>query len=184
MYQWTWDKYQTMVKNYLDTFPGNISTQALELYPIGVVAPAFQYTTMTSDLRVTCPNVIMTDILANSFISPVYQYVVTARPSHPVHIVDIPFEARYACHMWDSTAFFGSIESYYKPENADLKFQEIMQKEMINFAKTGHPLSNAWKKSPGGLAIISTNVTFTNSYHSNLCKFWNKYNFFNYGWIN
>lgn len=184
MHNWTWSKYESVVKSYLNTFPGNISAQALDLYPVGVISPAYQYTTMTSDVRVTCPNNIMTDILANSFTSPVYRYVSSARPSHPVHIVNLPCEARYACHMWDSTAFFGSIDGYYKPEAADLEFQQIMQKEMINFAKTGKPLSSAWKKSPHGVAILSPKLTTVDSYHSAMCEFWNKYNFFSYAWIN
>ena len=74
---WTWNDYHKYVKGYLDTFPGNISTGALALYPDGVESAAYQYTTLTSDLRVVCPNNIMADILTKYFMSPVYRYVLT-----------------------------------------------------------------------------------------------------------
>jgi 2-methylisocitrate lyase-like PEP mutase family enzyme len=45
----------------------NISTGALALYPDGVESAAYQYTTLTSDLRVVCPNNIMADILTKYF---------------------------------------------------------------------------------------------------------------------
>ncbi|XP_071134747.1 para-nitrobenzyl esterase-like [Mytilus edulis] len=181
---WTWDTYHKYVHKYLDTFPGNLSAKALELYPDGVESGAYQYTTMTSDLRVTCPNNIMSDILSKYFKSPVYRYVLTFWPYQPVNIVGIPFQAHYACHMWDAIAFFGSISGYYKPTKGDQIFEKSIQKEMVHFATTGKPYTQSWKTYPTSIGLLTTNVTAVSSYHAEMCHFWNENNFFNYAWIN
>lgn len=183
-YNWSWDDYHKYVRSYLDTFPGNISAHALTLYPDGVESPAYQYTTLTSDLRVTCPNNIMSDILSTYFRSPVYRYVLTQRPFYPVNIVGIPFQAQYACHIWDAIGFFGSIEDYYEPTIGDMIYQESLQNEIIHFALTGEPKTKQWTTYPNIIGIITTNVSIVNSYHSEMCNFWNANNFFSYGWIN
>lgn len=181
---WTWDTYHKYVHMYLDTFPGNISAKALALYPDGVESEAYQYTTMTSDLRVTCPNNIMSDILSKYFKSPVYRYVLTFWPSQPVNVMGIPFKAKYACHMWDAIAFFGSISGYYKPTKGDQIFEKSIQKEMVNFAITGKPYTQSWKTYPTSIGLLTTNVTVVSSYHAEMCNFWNDNNFFSYAWIN
>jgi hypothetical protein len=172
------------VKGYLDTFPGNISTGALALYPDGVESAAYQYTTLTSDLRVVCPNNIMADILTKYFMSPVYRYVLTQWPSYPVNIFGHQFLTYYACHIWDSNAFFGSIEDYYTPTKGDMLYQEMVQREMVYFARFGVPYTKSWNTYPTSIGLLTTNVTVVNSYHSEMCKFWNDNKFFSYGWIN
>jgi hypothetical protein len=61
------------VKGYLDTFPGNISTGALALYPDGVESAAYQYTTLTSDLRVVCFSEITIVKITNTTLSDQFQ---------------------------------------------------------------------------------------------------------------
>ncbi|TRY64685.1 hypothetical protein DNTS_006394 [Danionella cerebrum] len=59
---WTWGDYQWFVKKKLSTFGENMTNQALKLYdssapcPTSDRCPERLYTTMISDIRVTCPN--------------------------------------------------------------------------------------------------------------------------------
>ncbi|KAJ8308823.1 hypothetical protein KUTeg_013697 [Tegillarca granosa] len=113
---WNWTLYEQRVRQKLGTFGRQISDEALRLYPTGEVTPEYQYTSMASDLRVSCANDILADIASSHYKSPVFRYVVTSRPSHPIHVVEIPFPASYSCHMWDIFGFFGTIKDYYTPE--------------------------------------------------------------------
>ncbi|XP_035507854.1 para-nitrobenzyl esterase [Morone saxatilis] len=59
---WTWGDYQWFVKDKLQSFGENLTKEALELYPSSEPCPTTDrcpersYTTMVSDIRVTCPN--------------------------------------------------------------------------------------------------------------------------------
>jgi|JYMV01.1.fsa_nt_gi carboxylesterase type B len=182
---WTWEDYHRCVHGYLDTFQGNISAETLVLYPDGVETPEYQYTTLTTDVRITCPTNIMADILSTYFKSPVYRYVLQQRPSYPVETeAGIQFKARYSYHNWDSVGFFGIISDYYTPTKEDRIYEQMIQREILHFARTGKPYTDNWKTYPTNIGLLDANVTVVNSYHAEMCKFWDDNNFFSYGWVN
>lgn len=97
----TWEDNHNCVQGYLDTCPANISAHALALYPDGVESPEYQYSTLTSDIRITCPNKVMANILSKYFKSPVYRYVLRQRQLYPINIFSgIPFK----CQVFVSNA--------------------------------------------------------------------------------
>jgi hypothetical protein len=40
------------------------------------------------------------------------------------------------------------------------------------------------KTYPTNIGLLDANVTVVNSYHAEMCKFWDDNNFFSYGWVN
>ncbi|KAM4593514.1 para-nitrobenzyl esterase isoform 2-T2 [Odontesthes bonariensis] len=59
---WTWEDYRWFVRDKLQSFGQDLSKDALDLYPSSAFCPTTDhcperaYTTMVSDIRVTCPN--------------------------------------------------------------------------------------------------------------------------------
>jgi hypothetical protein len=52
-------------------------------------------------------------------------------------------------------------------------YQEMVQREMVYFARFGVPYTKSWNTYPTSIGLLTTNVTVVNSYHSEMCKFWN-----------
>jgi hypothetical protein len=48
----------------------------------------------------------------------------------------------------------------------------------------GKPYTDNWKTYPTNIGLLDANVTVVNSYHAEMCKFWDDNNFFSYGWVN
>ncbi|KAK3594205.1 hypothetical protein CHS0354_030636 [Potamilus streckersoni] len=181
--EWDWNKYKEYVSSKLSTFGDHDVTSALSLYPTGFITPEYQFTSMVSDLRVNCPNDVMTSVARKYFREPVYRYVVTSWPSQPVHAIGLPFAASYSFHMWDIFAFFGTIDQYINPmKESDIEWQNNVRKEVISFVHKGHPASPIWNANV--TAILSQNTNITNTFHPDQCTFWNQAGFFAYGWIN
>ncbi|KAL3857139.1 hypothetical protein ACJMK2_011834 [Sinanodonta woodiana] len=181
--EWDWNKYRVYVGSKLSTFGDHDVTSALSLYPTGVITPEYQFTSMVSDLRVNCPNDVMTSLARKYFRKPVYRYVATAWPSQPVHPINMPFAASYSFHMWDAFAFFGTIDQYINPmKESDIQWQNNVKKEVLSFVHSGHPATPIWNANV--TAILSQNTNITNTFHPDQCSFWNEAGFFAYGWIN
>jgi hypothetical protein len=69
--------------------------------------------------------------------SPVYRYVLQQRPSYPVETeAGIQFKARYSYHNWDSVGFFGIISDYYTPTKEDRIYEQMIQREILHFARS------------------------------------------------
>jgi carboxylesterase type B len=68
----------------------------------------------------------------------------------------IPFKARYLCHACDSVGFFGRIDEYYTPTKEDCLYEQMMQREMLHFARTGKPYTDSWKTYPTTTRVLDT----------------------------
>ncbi|VDI41412.1 Hypothetical predicted protein [Mytilus galloprovincialis] len=182
--QWTWDNYTQRVTDRLSEFPEVNISRVFELYPSGVESPEYQYTSMASDLRVTCPNMELAGHMQTSFDSPIYHYVSKARPQVPSKLFGIPHDARYAAHAWDVIAFFGAIKHYYKPTQTDNDFIQTIRREIVNFVQTGKPFSDRWQPFPNTTALMESNLGVTDFYHKEQCQYWSTTGLYAYAWVN
>ena len=181
---WSWDQYVRNVNATIGTFGQLTLDTALKLYPVNVLTPEFQFTSMSSDIQANCPNNVLSRYASSTFKSPVYRYVVTSTPSVPVHAVGIPFPASYSFHMWDVFAFFGFIPDYIKtPTLDDISWQRNVQKEVMSFVRNGKPTSD-WITYPGATALLSHNTEVVKGYNPTQCEVWLDNGFFSYAWIN
>lgn len=182
---WTWTQYENHVNETIGTFGRLVLQTALKLYPSHYITPEYQLTSMGSDIRSNCPNDVMSMYAASTFSSPVYRYVVTSKPSVPIHPVGIPFPARYAMHMWDVFAFFGFIPDYIKhPTDSDIQWQRNVQNEVLEFVRTGKPFTSSWKPYPATTANLSEVTEAISAYNPVQCAFWLQNGVFSYSWIN
>ncbi|KAG7233817.1 hypothetical protein INR49_006545 [Caranx melampygus] len=193
--EWTWGDYQWFVRAKLSAFSENLTTEALTLYPSSERCPTTDrcpersYTTMVSDMRVTCPNNDLALKAAAALDSPVYRYVVTYTPSAPVVPSAgqqvFPFPSRFAFHGLDITAFFGALELLLgKPlSDEDKEFQRLITLHLMTFVKTGK-MSSEWPDYPAATALLSNKLLVTQSYSAARCDLWRKNGLFAYAWIN
>lgn len=182
---WTWQQYEEHVNTTIGTFGHQILQTMQKLYPSNHISPEFQMTSMASDIRANCPNDVLALHAASSLQSPVYRYVVTSWPSVPVHPVKLPFPAKYSFHMWDVFAFFGFIPDYIKqPSQSDISFQQMVQREVLSFVKTGSPATGEWGPYPNSVALLGNSTEFTRAYNPVQCEFLLQNGFFSYSWIN
>ncbi|XP_061169446.1 para-nitrobenzyl esterase-like [Saccostrea echinata] len=185
LYNWTWSHYENVVTAKLGTFGLDVAKRALELYPMYNVTPEYQFTSLVSDIRVTCPNDILTMKAAKSFKSPVYRYVVTSAPSAPIHLFGLPFPARYSMHAWDMLAFFGTIGDYIAVQQSDKMFSDLVRREMLSFVHTGKPFTETWGTFGDSVAILNTTLSVAKYYHETECQYWmNAAKLWPYAWIN
>ena len=158
---------------------------ALRLYPMGPETAEFQFTSMISDLRMNCGNDYASLVLAKSFRSPVYRYVMTYTPSAPISFDNESFAVRYSAHGFDVAGFYASFDSYLSPLAAiDIAFQNIMRQEVTSFMTTGNPYSSSWGQFPQQTALLSDSVNISSGYHTAECQFWLANGFLSYAWVN
>ncbi|KAG9334527.1 hypothetical protein JZ751_007526 [Albula glossodonta] len=177
--------------NKLTPFNASLPKQALDLYPSSDKCPTrdrcaeWQYTTMVSDMRVTCPNNDLARRAAEALKSPVYRYVVTHTPSRAaIPSSLLPFPSRFSFHLLDSLAFFrGLTETLGEMRPADRSFQDIITKYFIHFAKTGE-MPNTWPEYPSHTALLSSNFSVVQNHSSERCSLWKSHGFYQYAWIN
>uniref|UniRef100_A0A1A8MWC8 Carboxylic ester hydrolase n=2 Tax=Nothobranchius pienaari TaxID=704102 RepID=A0A1A8MWC8_9TELE len=188
---WTWGDYHWFVTEKLKTFSPDLPGKALELYPSSAPCPTRDrcperaYTTMVSDIRVTCPNNDLAQRAADALSSPVYRYVVTHTPSGPVKTSNslLRFPSRFSFHSLDILAFFGDLGLFLDNLSADDRsFQKLITKHLINFAKTGKMGKN-WPEYPSGTALLSSSLTFQIP-ASTRCDLWKENGLFAYAWMN
>ncbi|XP_021355323.1 uncharacterized protein LOC110451558 isoform X2 [Mizuhopecten yessoensis] len=186
MNTWNWTEYERQVKSHLGSFGSNVAEDALDLYPINVTSPEYEYTRMGADIRVGCPNDEMSRVISMGMKSPVYRYVVTSQPSEPVHALGMPFPSSYAFHMWDQFAYFDTIKDYIKPPaSSDKRFQETVRREVLSFVRTGAPSTDSWQPYLRGVtALLSEDISIVPQYKKGTCLFWSMNGLLNYGWIN
>lgn len=144
----------------------------------------YQYTSMASDVRLSCPNDELAYNMQKSFKSPIYRYVSTSRPQVPTALFDVPFKARYAAHGWDLYGFFGAIKEFYTPTKADDDFKTTIRREIIHFAKFGEPYSKSWKPFPRRTALMDSQLDIAHLFQRKQCKFWSKTGLYAYAWKN
>ncbi|XP_075939268.1 para-nitrobenzyl esterase [Anarhichas minor] len=190
---WTWGDYQWFVTDKLQSFSGNLPTEALELYPSSVPCPTTDrcperaYTTMVSDIRATCPNNDLARRAAAALHSPVYRYVVTHTPSGPVNVSTdlLPFSSRFSFHCLDVVAFFGGLEFVLgKPlSDRDESFRDVITRHLVHFAKTGK-MEAEWPEYPAATALLSDRLSVVQNYSSARCQLWKENGLYAYAWTN
>ena len=181
---WSWPQYNSTMLELLTPFSEDIALRALELYaPETAVTPEYLYTSVISDMRVTCPMHVLANVTAHHFRSPVYHAVITSAPHTPIDFSGSL--GRYAFHGWDSLAFFGDWTALgYQPSTSDLDFQQVMRQQVMAFARDGRPLDPQWNSARTCTALLSDHVTVVDSYSKERCDFWMGHGFFSYAWIN
>lgn len=192
---WTWEDYEWFVSEKLSSFNESLSKQALELYPKSAPCPTKDrcpersYTTMASDIRVTCPNNNLASRAAEALQSPVYRYVVTHTPSTSIKAMGrlLPFPSRFSFHSLDAFAFFGGLEPLLGtplPE-PDKRFQDLITHHFVNFAKQG-TMEEEWPEFPSSIALLSETLSVgkNNSVMASRCQLWQENGLFAYAWIN
>ena len=190
---WNQSTYESNVRQKLSTLSDVIAEMALRLYPVGPQTPApvyeYLYTSMTSDVRVNCGNDYLSLILATSFKSPVYRYVVTHILSNPFAIrANATFLMKFSMHGMDVGGFYKTMAdlnaSNKQLSDVDMAYQNIMRQEMTSFITSGRPNSTAWGQFPHKTATISDTVSVVPGYHTAECMFWLANGLFSYSWIN
>lgn len=177
-----------MLKKKLRPFLGNDVSKVLDMYNDSLtMGESFQFvfSSMTSDLRETCPNNVLALNASMGFHSPVYRYVITNRPSEPINLFGFP--SSFAFHMWDELAFFGfPVELNYKPSKKDKEFMMALRSQFGEFIHKGTVKEESWREYPESTALFTDNgVTVPKEeYHKRECDFWLEQGFFSYGWIN
>ncbi|XP_018548383.1 para-nitrobenzyl esterase [Lates calcarifer] len=190
---WTWGDYRWFVTEKLKSFSESLPKDALDLYPSSVPCPTSDrcperaYTTMVSDIRVTCPNNDLAWRAAAALNSPVYRYVVTHTPSGPVNVSGdlLPFPSRFSFHCLDAVAFFGGLESALgKPlSDKDRRFQDLITHHLVSFARTGK-MGKEWPEYPSATALLSHNLSRFQDYSAARCDLWQENGLFSYAWTN
>ncbi|KAM3626246.1 uncharacterized protein V6R79_025486 [Siganus canaliculatus] len=190
---WTWGDYRWFVTEKLKSFSENLTRMALDLYPSSAQCPTTDrcperaYTTMVSDLRVTCPNNDLAWRAAEALDSPVYRYVVTHTPSGPVNTSSgmLPFPSRFSFHTLDTLAFFGGLESALgKPlSDKDQKFQNLITHHLVHFATTGK-MEFEWPEYPVGTVLLSHQLSVNLNYSAAQCQLWKENGLYAYAWMN
>lgn len=191
--EWTWGDYGWFVTEKLRSFNPELPKDALKLYPssapcpINDRCPERAYTTMVSDIRVTCPNNDLATRAAAALSSPVYRYVVNHTPSGPVNTSNglLPFPSRFSFHCLDAVAFFGGLELFLpKPlSDQDRSFQNLFTYHLVNFAKTGR-MEAAWPEYPASIALLSNVLMVQQNYSLDSCELWRKNGLYAYAWMN
>ncbi|CAL9701234.1 unnamed protein product [Knipowitschia caucasica] len=192
---WTWDDYRWAVTEKLSSFSSSLSRDALDLYPPDAPCPTTDrcperaYTTMTSDLRVSCPLNELARRASEALHSPVYRYLVTHTPSRAISPSPplLPFPSRFSFHCLDSVAFFQGLEPLLgaplTPE--DQGFQDLLQHHFLHFIRHGR-MEEQWPSFPSGLALISQNFTLVqnDSTVMSRCRLWEENGLLDYAWTN
>ncbi|GLD55686.1 uncharacterized protein AKAME5_000812600 [Lates japonicus] len=190
---WTWGDYRWFVTEKLKSFSESLPKDALDLYPSSAPCPTSDrcperaYTTMVSDIRVTCPNNDLAWRAAAALNSPVYRYVVTHIPSGPVNVSGdlLPFPSRFSFHCLDAVAFFGGLESALgKPlSDKDRSFQDLITRHLVSFARTGK-MGEEWPEYPSTTALLSHSLNLAQNYSAARCDLWQENGLFSYAWTN
>lgn len=175
-------------KTRLAAFSPKLPKRAIDLYKtmLNSSSPHLLYATIASDIRVTCPNDILSANLSMAANLDIYRYVVTNKPSAQTHFFPNHMSS-YSAHMWDSSALFGfdGMPINYVPGQRDMAFKEVLRKEFLHFFKHGRPSMPHWKTYPVGTGVFGNDgLIVMKDYHKNGCKLWNEFNLFPYGWIN
>lgn len=181
----TWSQFSTLVREELTVFSPQIGEMALELYPSSdKYTPEYQYTSIISDMRATCPVHMLAEVLSGHFRSPIFRGIITARPSLPSSLFG-EFTCTNACHAWDLYSFFGDFKAIaFHPEKFDLDFQLLMRQQIMTFARDGRPEAPVWLPFRTCSVLLSDHVFALDHYNKDRCDYWLEQSFFSYAWIN
>ena len=198
----TWDKYDTIVRKQMDTFqddPTNVHTNVYEevsrIYPHNMSTPSsggtcvtgtpeYLMTSMASDIRVTCPNILLAQHYGRHFKSPVYSYVMVQCPSPDIQA---QYGAHYAYHMMDLDALFNftfAPNPLVRPGKVEWGLVTVMQRWFSSFCHGKSP-DPQWKSVEyGTFALFYEPRMLQDLYHKEQCDFFNAHGFPPYRWQN
>lgn len=186
----TWEDYSGYIKEKLFPFVGDNVGEVLSMYNKTMhdgssASLQFAYTSMASDIRLTCPNNVLASNASRGFNSSVYRYVVTNSPSSPINLIGFP--ATFAIHMWDLVALFGFPTAFnYSPSSKDLRFIQDLRRELSKFIHD-ELKDTSWKEYPGNTALFTNDgmkILNKDGYQKQECDFWLDNGFLPYAWIN
>lgn len=189
---WTWDDYHWFVTEGLSAFNKTLVKLALDQYPSSRPCPTTTrcperaYTTMVSDIRVSCPYTDMAKRAAAALRSPVFRYIVTHTPTRAITPTGLtPFPSRFAFHCMDPDAFFLGLDLLLGSPLAkpDQNFQELLTYHLTHFAKHGKMVEE-WPEFPSGIGLLSENLTVVSSDAEIIsrCALWEGSGLFAYAW--
>ncbi|XP_065177323.1 uncharacterized protein LOC135807729 [Sycon ciliatum] len=196
----SWAQYEQYVRKHLETFrndPHHNNTNVLgdveRLYPHDFASPPsggtcvtgtpeYLLTSMISDIRVTCPSVLLAQYYAKYFKSPVYSYVAVQCPSATAR----EFKSRYAYHTWDADLLFNLSfppKPGFKPDAKDWELVTMMQAWFFKFVRgeVPHP---QWKTAEHGTFSLIYEPEMRDWYHAEQCNYFNAHGFLPYRWQN
>ncbi|KAJ7330643.1 hypothetical protein OS493_022258 [Desmophyllum pertusum] len=156
----TWEDYSAYVREKLLPFIGGDVNKVLSMYnrtqlaDVSSASLQFAYSSMATDVRVTCSNDVLALNASRGFKNPVYRYVVTNSPSKPINLIG--FQATFAIHMWDLVALFGFPTAFdYAPSSKDLSFMRDLRREFTKFIHG--ELNTSWKEYPENTVLFTDN---------------------------
>ena len=195
-----WDQYDAYVKSHMDTFQKhpanteiNIYEEVSQLYPHNFSSPLtggtcvtgtpeYLLTSMASDIRVTCPIILLANYYAKYFKSPVYNYNVVQCPSPGAQ----EGGARYSYHTWGIDALFNFTfppDPRWQPDVQDWGLVDAMQAWFSRFVQGQSP-SPDWSTSQSGTCSLLYKPVMEARYHKAQCDFFNEHGFIPYRWQN
>ena len=191
---WSWDEYHNYITDA--DLVAHDSSRVFELYP-NEHTPAYQSTSMISDIRVICPTDDLVKLATIHHRQDVYRYVATTQPSKPIiftdtidtfnDTLDLDLQdntLNYAYHGWDLMSFLGTAFNYIDfPSNSDIAFQRYIRDSIFEFAE--HGAIKSWPTFVKSTAIIGEEIEFTSRYKKQHCDYWRDNKLYpKYQWIN
>ena len=180
---WSADDLHMNVERRLDAFAVGLANRTLSQYlqdSSRKVDAELVYTSIATDMRVTCGNNRLALLASEAMTSPVYRYVTTACPSSRVRLRGSSFEPKYSFHGVDMFAFMDSIGEI--PDS----FTRLLRNNIKSFANTGAPQDADWLPYPLSVAILSEHLQVSAQYETFDCVTWKEEieHFSNYSWTN
>ncbi|XP_065175802.1 para-nitrobenzyl esterase-like [Sycon ciliatum] len=197
---YSWKQYDDYVQQHMNTFKKdpaingtNVYRAVSQLYPHDMATPdtggtcvtgtpEYLLTSMTSDIRITCPTHLLAQFYAAHFKSDVYNYAVVQCPSVGAQ----EGGARYAYHTWGLYALFNftfPADPRWQPDTHDWQLVTVMQAWFSRFAR-GQPPHPDWKTAEHGTFNLLYKPVMRDVYHKAQCDFFNQHDFIPYRWQN
>eukprot|EP01102_Stenamoeba_stenopodia_P021839 TRINITY_DN8909_c0_g1_i1.p1 TRINITY_DN8909_c0_g1~~TRINITY_DN8909_c0_g1_i1.p1 ORF type:complete len:600 (-),score=163.41 TRINITY_DN8909_c0_g1_i1:115-1845(-) len=198
---YTIEEYNEYITNSFTPFSEYLPSQVLSLYNITTRFennPQLAYETLTSDLRVTCGQNLLSQFAATTFQSPVYRYVVTQKPSSPVYLSGPPpsgWGSRYSFHTLDLFSVFNIWSEVTPPppyefvpdENDDL-LGDLLRDFFTELTTTGSissplwPVINVSGNDNYTTALLNLPIETAVDWRKEECQFWFDNGFYFYSW--
>ena len=187
---WTLDELNATLASHLDPFKDGLANRTLVKYlqsaRRGAVDAERVYTTIATDLRVTCGNDRLAHAASQALTSHVYRYVATACPTSRVSVPGSSFEPKYSFHGVDLFAFIDSIREVSDASHGARSFSRLLRENLRQFAKTGSMHHSHWLRYPDSVALIGERLHVPHANELCNCSFWKGEisDFHKYFWAN
>eukprot|EP01120_Amphizonella_sp_Union-15-10_P016194 TRINITY_DN8461_c0_g1_i1.p1 TRINITY_DN8461_c0_g1~~TRINITY_DN8461_c0_g1_i1.p1 ORF type:complete len:546 (+),score=76.72 TRINITY_DN8461_c0_g1_i1:75-1712(+) len=167
---------EALIRSRFDSFQSGLGDRVLALYHLNNFASTQEmYDSISADLTTICGNIQVARQAAVSLAGKknVYNYIASQFPSHPACISE-NYCSRYAFHLWDSIAMFGSTHTY-NFTGSDLAWIKLVQRRFVEFMYYGSV--SGWKTSDedGGYNVIDFRApgeSVVKNARKTECEFW------------